>query len=194
MILEQIEELQAALRDRDESLRLLKSDWHSLVEQRDKLQADIDARTPPWLKPNPDAAEVKAALAKGAVDMHNGASLFWEANKAGGRTYSSDEIGGGVEVWDTCLVSFHTLCEAMAIECAMMAAESRAERKRLTAASAEFCTVTSDDIEAAIAEVNGADARLVAILRRAQEQIMLLEQRQAFERQRAANPDAPEQT
>lgn len=35
--------------------------------------------------------------------------LYWRPNEAGGRTYYSDEVGGGVEVWDTCLVDMATL-------------------------------------------------------------------------------------
>ncbi len=38
-----------------------------------------------------------------------GNRLYVEPNKAGGRTYWSDEIGGGVMVWDTALVSLEML-------------------------------------------------------------------------------------
>ncbi len=34
-----------------------------------------------------------------------GNTLFVEDNEVGGKRYWSDEIGGGVLVWDTCLVS-----------------------------------------------------------------------------------------
>lgn len=42
-----------------------------------------------------------------------GYTLFREPNAAGGHTYTSDEIGGGVLVWDTVLVGESTLLEAM---------------------------------------------------------------------------------
>lgn len=46
----------------------------------------------------------------------NGAHLFRKPNGIGGYTYYSDEIGGGVEVWDTSLVAESTLLTAMACE------------------------------------------------------------------------------
>lgn len=62
---------------------------------------------------------------EGSVEMHNGARLYWKTNEAGGRTYYSDEIGGGVMVWDTCLVDFGTLCEAISCELALQAVARR---------------------------------------------------------------------
>lgn len=44
--------------------------------------------------------------------------LYVEDNAAGGRTYWSDEIGGGVIVWDTCLVSKEMLELAIKMESA----------------------------------------------------------------------------
>lgn len=41
--------------------------------------------------------------------LPDGTTIFREPNKCGGYTYWSDEIGGGVFVWDTCLVSIKTL-------------------------------------------------------------------------------------
>ena len=38
-----------------------------------------------------------------------GNTLFVEENEVGGHTYWSDEIGGGVMVWDTALVSLEML-------------------------------------------------------------------------------------
>ncbi len=38
-----------------------------------------------------------------------GNSLLVESNEVGGNTYWSDEIGGGVMVWDTALVSMEML-------------------------------------------------------------------------------------
>lgn len=45
-----------------------------------------------------------------------GNNLFVVENEAGGNTYWSDEIGGGVMVWDTCLVSAEMLRLALAAE------------------------------------------------------------------------------
>lgn len=73
-----------------------------------------------WVEPDPK---------QGSVEMRNGATLFWETNAAGGRTYWSDEVGGGVQVWDTSLVCFGSLCEAISMEFALLAAEHRAQEK-----------------------------------------------------------------
>lgn len=62
--------------------------------------------------------------------MHNGCSLFWQTNEAGGRTYHSNEIPCGVFVWDTCLVDMGTLCEAISMEFALLGVERRATEKR----------------------------------------------------------------
>ena len=48
--------------------------------------------------------------------LPNGAHLFRKPNTAGGHTYYSDEIGGGVKVWDTCLISESTLLTAIICE------------------------------------------------------------------------------
>lgn len=50
------------------------------------------------------------------VILPNGSTLWWENNRAGGRTYYSDEIAGGVIVWDTCLVDESTLLAALTQE------------------------------------------------------------------------------
>lgn len=42
--------------------------------------------------------------------------IFYEDNEVGGRTYYSDEIGGGVLVWDTALVDIDTLEEVIQYE------------------------------------------------------------------------------
>lgn len=45
-----------------------------------------------------------------------GYTIFREPNGAGGHRYWSDAIGGGVVVWDTCLVSREELELALKIE------------------------------------------------------------------------------
>lgn len=57
--------------------------------------------------------------------LPNSCTLYWEANAAGGRTYYSDEIGGGVFVWDTALVDRGTLLAALAQEEKLMRQEAR---------------------------------------------------------------------
>lgn len=50
---------------------------------------------------------------KNQTRLPNGCTLYWKNNEVDGRTYHSDEIGGGVFVWDTCLVDSSTLIAAM---------------------------------------------------------------------------------
>jgi hypothetical protein len=91
-------------------------------------------------EPNPD---------EGHVDMHNGNTLFWKRNEAGGRTYTSDEIPTGVEVWDTCLTATATLCEAIAMEFALSCMErrdeERAERARPKTTAERFALLAGTD-------------------------------------------------
>lgn len=54
-------------------------------------------------------------------ELPNGCTLFRKPDEVGGFNYYSDEIGGGVHVWNTSLVSPQTLMTAI-IE------ESRRER------------------------------------------------------------------
>lgn len=48
--------------------------------------------------------------------LPNGAHIFRRPNEAGGYIYLSDEIGGGVVAWDTCLVDESTLLTAIVCE------------------------------------------------------------------------------
>src|ERR1019366_125584 len=50
------------------------------------------------------------------TDLPNGHELFVEDSEAGGHTYWSDEVGGGVVVWDAALVDAATLLAAMVEE------------------------------------------------------------------------------
>ena len=72
-------------------------------------------------------------------DLPNGCRLYMRHNEAGGRTYYSDEIGGGVFVWDTCLVDLSTLLTAMAYEEKMLRQEKNGEapKRRLTSEELE---------------------------------------------------------
>lgn len=49
-------------------------------------------------------------------ELPGGYCLYRKGNGVGGYTYWSDEIGGGVLVWDTCLVSEVTLLAALVAE------------------------------------------------------------------------------
>lgn len=48
--------------------------------------------------------------------LPNGYMLYCEDNEVGGHRYWSDEIGGGVVIWDTALVDMSTLLAAMVEE------------------------------------------------------------------------------
>lgn len=62
--------------------------------------------------------------------LPNGSTLFVEDNQAGGRTYFSDEVGGGVVVWDTCLVSESTILAAMVEEARLVRVEFENTKER----------------------------------------------------------------
>lgn len=53
---------------------------------------------------------------KEIVEDSRGNRLYVEANEVGGHRYWSDEIGGGVVVWDTSLVSVEMLQLALTAE------------------------------------------------------------------------------
>ena len=48
--------------------------------------------------------------------LPTGYHLYRKPNKVGGHIYYSDEIGGGVVVWDTCVVDESTLLTAIVCE------------------------------------------------------------------------------
>ena len=54
----------------------------------------------------------------GSISLPNGCALYWSADDSigGCRTYISDEVGGGVGVWDTALVDQSTLLAAIVQE------------------------------------------------------------------------------
>lgn len=58
-----------------------------------------------------------------------GYTLFVEDNEVGGRRYWSDEVGGGVMVWDTSLVCPEMILLALAAEEAAATAECAAARE-----------------------------------------------------------------
>jgi len=48
--------------------------------------------------------------------LSNGCHLYRKPNQVGGHVYFSDEVGGGVHVWDTALVDEGTLLAALCCE------------------------------------------------------------------------------
>lgn len=50
------------------------------------------------------------------IQLPNGCALYSKRNEIGGRVYMSDEVGGGVFVWDTSLVAPSTLIAALHAE------------------------------------------------------------------------------
>jgi len=66
---------------------------------------------------------------EGHIRLPNGCTLYWKTNAVGGRTYTSDEVGGGVHVWDTALVDSATLLAALTQEATLQALE-RVPRER----------------------------------------------------------------
>ncbi len=61
--------------------------------------------------------------------LPNGCHLYWEDNEVGGRRYDSDEVGGGINVWDTCLVQDSTLLAALTQEAELQYLEKFLARK-----------------------------------------------------------------
>jgi hypothetical protein len=59
--------------------------------------------------------------------LPNGCMLFVQDNGVGGRTYTSDEIGRGVMIWDTALVDASSLLAAMTEESRICAREAHAK-------------------------------------------------------------------
>jgi hypothetical protein len=58
------------------------------------------------------------------VEDSRGNRLYVEPNEVGGHRYWSDEIGGGVVVWDTSLVSAEMLQLALAAEAGRVAKDN----------------------------------------------------------------------
>ena len=65
--------------------------------------------------------------------LPNGCMLYMQENEVGGRTYTSDEIGGGVMVWDTALVDSSTLLAALTEEARISARIASAARRKSNA-------------------------------------------------------------
>ena len=69
--------------------------------------------------PQPEAPLVEVC------ELPNGYMLYRQENRAGGHTYWSDEIDGGVIVYDTCLTDVSTVLAALTEEWRRRIAEQR---------------------------------------------------------------------
>ena len=68
---------------------------------------------------------------EGYIDLPNGCTLYWQRNEVGGRTYTSDEVGPQMIVWDTALTDDSTLLAAMTHEAHLVRLERYwAEKKK----------------------------------------------------------------
>lgn len=67
---------------------------------------------------------------EGYIDLPNGCTLYWKINKAGGRTYLTDEVGILVNVWDTAITDNSTLLAAMTQEATLQKAERYWEERK----------------------------------------------------------------
>lgn len=104
-----------------------------LVTEIEELGDTFDQQTigeaeqkPPFDPRRTIAEQVKAMPVLTYWGMtERGYSVFRQANGVGGYTYWSDEIGGGVRVWDTSLASRETLQWCINLE-TLLEAEARA--------------------------------------------------------------------
>ena len=69
-------------------------------------------------------------MSEGSIELPNGCMLYWKDNEVGGRTYHSDEVGGGVIVWDTALVNSSTLIAAINQENKLLIEEYHSKKKK----------------------------------------------------------------
>ena len=85
----------------------------TILNRNTKEKADSDARE--WAAEK-DIAFVLKCRSGHDIELPNSCSLYWKDNEVGGRTYYSDEVGGGVVVWDTSSVNESTLLAALTQE------------------------------------------------------------------------------
>jgi len=78
-----------------------------------------------------DCHKLEKIPEEGHVELPNSCMLYWKTDKlVNCRIYSSDEIGGGVEVWNTALVSSDTLLAAILEETGLRKLEDFIERRK----------------------------------------------------------------
>lgn len=93
-----------------------------MIKELNKFEFEEDLKN--W----PDKVEIPGVLIEGDTDLPNGCRLYWKTNIVGSRYYFSDEIGCGVDVWDTAVVDISTLLAAITEENRMRHFESRHKR------------------------------------------------------------------
>lgn len=75
--------------------------------------------------------DLEAPPNEGAITLPNGCTLYWSQSEMG-RVYASDEVGGGVFVWDPSVVDSHTLLAAIVQEETFRRLESEIARRKGT--------------------------------------------------------------
>ena len=133
------------------------------VEVEEILRALEETRP---LKHEHGAINLPEVPDSGNVPLPNGCRLYWETDKALGiRTYSSDEIGGGVDVWNTALIDPTTLLTAIITEEHLGRLELERARRRIGDTMSKSAQTFSifGQIEAAAAEVMIADGDITKI-------------------------------
>jgi hypothetical protein len=83
---------------------------------------------------------------EGIAMLPNGCTLYWKLNGLGNRVYYSDEIGGGVHVWDTTIVDQSTILAAIVEEQRMLKYE-RIQHERNGRRDAKMYLSKEDEAE-----------------------------------------------
>jgi len=96
---------------------------------RAQHQAGCQAKRATILEAHGRSAEGVDDPTHGECGLPNKSTLYWKENGAGGRTYMTDEVGGGTIVWDTCLVDESTLLAAIVKERELARIEREIERE-----------------------------------------------------------------
>ena len=83
-------------------------------------------------------------LKEGDCRLPNGCTLYWKTTEQG-RVYFSDEIGGGMVVWDTAVTDQYTLLAAITQEASINKLEHEHKRRKdIERMNEEFCWVKKD--------------------------------------------------
>ncbi|WP_371346040.1 hypothetical protein [Ancylobacter sp. IITR112] len=77
----------------------------------------------------------------------SGYTIYRQPNGVGGHSYWSDEIGGGVHVWDTCLVGDETLRACLEIEASRIASEDAQRSSSGGKEDADLCPICAEPLK-----------------------------------------------
>lgn len=110
----------------------------------------------------------------GQMELSSGDTLFWRTDPSVGcREYFSDEIGGGVFVWNTALVDDTTLLAAILQERMLQRIELREQRKAscarnpLEQAEHRELAAALRKLHAEVTQSDGGESEMMALVRRA---------------------------